>query len=252
MGRGVPKNGAERPKRGGLEAEAFVESSLLHAVMERRLKPGAKLDEDVLSEVFNISRTRVRKVLSLLGIQQVVTHKPGYGTFVAKPSATEARELFEVRQGVEQMVVGLIAARQPLPDFAPLRRIVEEERRGHEQHDAAVIRLSGDFHLVLAELSQNNLLKSYMQQLVTRTILVQALYSSQHICLVDDHAKVLEALERGDGLEAAARMARHLRAIAESCILRDMAEEAVDLRAIFLAAPALPAAALSLSAPIEI
>jgi DNA-binding GntR family transcriptional regulator len=229
----APPVAAEAPKRGGLEAEAFVEHSLLQAVMERRLKPGAKLDEDVLSEVFNISRTRLRKVLSLLGTQQVVTHKLGYGTFVAKPSAAEARELFDVRHGIEQMLVRMVGAQQPRPDFTPLRRIVEEERRVHDHHNAGAIQLSGDFHLILADLAGNKLLRSYLQQLVTRTILVLALYSSGHVCLVDDHAEVLDALERGDTGTAAERMARHLRSIEDSCVLRETDENAVDLRTIF-------------------
>ena len=223
---------SQAPKRGGLESEEFVQQSLLKAVMERRLKPGAKLDEDVLSEVFNISRTRVRKVLSLLGTQQVVTHKPGYGTFIAKPSVQEARELFEVRHGVEQMLVRIIGAKRPPLDLAVLRRIVDEEKLGHEEHNASFIELSGDFHLILADLAGNNLLRTYMQQLVTRTILVLAVYSRQHICLVDDHAQVLDALESGDIDGAAQRMALHLHAIQESCILRESEDEAADLRSI--------------------
>jgi len=224
---------SQAPKRGGLESEEFVQQSLLKAVMERRLKPGAKLNEDVLSEVFNISRTRVRKVLSLLGTQQVVTHKPGYGTFIAKPSVQEARELFEVRHGVEQMLVRMIGANRPRLDFTALRRIVDEEKIGHEAHNASFIQLSGDFHLVLADLAGNNLLRTYMQQLVTRTILVLAVYSRQHVCLVDDHTEVLDALESGDTEGAAQRMARHLHSIQTSCILRESDDEAADLRSIF-------------------
>src|SRR3981189_3540764 len=83
----APMTRAVALKRGGLETEQHVQREIIRAVMERRLKPGAKLDEDVLADVFNISRTRLRKVLSLLATQHIVTHKPNYGTFVAKPAA---------------------------------------------------------------------------------------------------------------------------------------------------------------------
>jgi DNA-binding GntR family transcriptional regulator len=150
-----------------------------------------------------------------------------------------------VRQGLEPVVGRMIGARRSRPDFTHLRRIVDEERRGHEQHNASVIELSGDFHLVLADLAGNKLLTSYMQQLVTRTILVLALYSSRHICLVDDHAEVLDALERGDTTTAAECMARHLHSIEDSCVLRDSDDEAMDLRTIFKPALQRPNGALT-------
>lgn len=201
--------------------------------MERRLRPGAELDEDILADVFNISRTRVRKVLSLLTTQLIVTHKLNYGTFVAKPSTSEAREVFEARRGIEDVLVHIICAKTPKPDFAPLRRFVADEQRAYDMKRAGAIELSGDFHMMLADLAGNSVLKAFLQQLVTRTILIQALYSPQHVCLAHEHTEVLEALERSDSSTAAKHMKRHLNSIERSCDLRERDEQLVDLRAIF-------------------
>ena len=225
------------PKRGGLEAEQFVQHTLVQAVVERRLRPGAKLDEDVLADVFNISRTRLRKVLSLLAAQLIVTHKPHYGTFVAKPSTSEARDIFQARHGIEEELVRITVAKRPKPDFTPLRRLVAEEQRAYVLKKAGAIQLSGDFHMMLADLSGNGLLKAFVQQLVIRTILIQVLYSPRHMCLVHEHQEILQALERGDGGTAAKSMSRHLHSIESSCVFMEMDEEATDLRKIFKLAP---------------
>ena len=220
-------------KRSGLEAEQFAQRELVRAVMERRLKPGTKLDEDVLADVFNISRTRLRKVLSLLATHLIVTHKPNYGTFVAMPSASEARDVFEARQGIEDVIVRIIGEKRSNGDFAALRRLVAEEQRAYKLQKAGAIELSGDFHMILADLAGNSLLKTYVHQLVIRTILIQVLYGPQHLCLAHEHAEILEALERCDTRAAAKRMSHHLHSIEGSCVFREMDEEAVDLRSIF-------------------
>lgn len=236
----APTGTLASPKRSGLEAEQFAQRELARAVMERRLKPGAKLDEDVLADVFDISRTRLRKVLSLLATHLIVTHKPNYGTFVAMPSASEAREVFEARQGIEDVIVRIIGKKRSVGELTALRRLVAEEQRAYKLQKAGAIELSGDFHMTLADLAGNALLKSYLHQLVIRTILIQVLYSPQHICLVHEHAAILEALERGDTRAAAKRMSHHLHSIEGSCVFREAVDEAVDLRSIFKHAHARP------------
>jgi len=221
-------------KWSGLEAEARVQHALVQAVMERRLKPGTKLDEEVLAEVFNISRTRLRNVLSQLATQLIVTHKPGYGTFTAKPTVAEARDVFQARHGIEDMLIHIVGGKYRSLDFTPLHEAVEKETHAHEHHDADAIEFACDFHLALADLAGNRLLASYMRQLVMRTILVQAVYSSRHVCLVDDHRQILAMLERGDATAAARIMSRHLQTIEESCVLHDDEDDPTDLRSIFL------------------
>lgn len=213
--------------------EKHVQRELVRAVMERRLKPGAKLDEDVLAEVFNISRTRLRTVLSLLATQLIVTSKPNYGSFIAKPSVAEARDVFEARRGIEALLVRIIASKPSQADFGRLRSFGAEERHAYDLGQVGAIELSGDFHMILADMAGNSVLSVYMHQLVTRTILIQVLYGPQHICLVHEHADILDALERGDADAAVAHMSRHFDSIQNSCDLRQIEEEAVDLRAIF-------------------
>ena len=233
ISRSAPNEGTERPKQGARDRELRARRALVQAVMDRRLKPGTKLDEDVLADHFAISRTRLRKVLSELASQMIVTHKPNYGTFIAKPTAAEALEIFEARRGIEDYLLRIIAAKSALPDFGPLRRYVAEEQRAYDLKRAGAIELSGDFHMILADLAGNSVLSGYLHQLVTRTILIQVLYGPKHFCLVHEHAEILEALERGDASSAAERLSRHFDSIQGSCDLRDIDDEVVDLRAIF-------------------
>ena len=85
----------------GAQHQDAIYRAISDAVIEHRLKPGARLREDALAEVFGISRTGIRKVLQRLAMEQLVTLTPGKGASVTRPSAEEAHEVFEARRLVE-------------------------------------------------------------------------------------------------------------------------------------------------------
>jgi DNA-binding GntR family transcriptional regulator len=72
------------------------------AITEHRLRPGTKLGEESLGEVFGVSRTKVREALFQLAKLKLVTMLPARGAFVAQPTVREAREVFGARRILER------------------------------------------------------------------------------------------------------------------------------------------------------
>src|SRR5215813_12430651 len=75
------------------------------AIVERRLRPGTKLREVSLGELFGVSRTTVRAALQRLEADGLVTIEPNKGASVSLPSAHEVSELFSLRRIVETGIV---------------------------------------------------------------------------------------------------------------------------------------------------
>src|SRR5215470_2033872 len=75
--------------------------SLRDAIVSHRLAPGTKLPEDELASIYSVSRTVIRAALQALAHDRLVRLEPNRGAFVAQPSQTEAREIFEMRMLVE-------------------------------------------------------------------------------------------------------------------------------------------------------
>jgi DNA-binding GntR family transcriptional regulator len=222
-----------RTRQKAQAAEERVHDEIVKAVMEHRLPPGAKLDEELLARLFGVSRTRLRKVIDLLGAEAIVTQRLNHGSYVNEPSVKQARDIFFARRGVEDMIVRLAAAKGSAKSFAALRAFVRRETKAYSSHARDTNHVSGDFHVILAELAGNEVLAAFARQLVVRTNLVQALYGPRHICLVHQHEEIIEALEAGDAERAAGIMADHLGAIEAACDLRDRTREPVDLAAVF-------------------
>lgn len=229
----APDSGPKKSGGKGLEA---IYRSISAAIIEHRLKPGARLREDALAEVFGISRTGIRKVLQRLALEQLVTLTPRRGASVSRPSVDDARDVFEARLMVECALMEVAATRITEADIQELRDMAKQERealRNREQRSA--IKLSADFHARLAEISGNRALAEFVGQLSSRSSLILAVYGNAgHLgCESHDHDNLVELLAAGDGARAKDFMKRHLKSIEASLSIFDEPEETPDLRDIF-------------------
>lgn len=111
----------------GSERTAAIYRALRHAIIEQALEPGAKLPEDAIGERFGVSRTLVRHALGQLAAEGLVELRRNRGAAVAKPSWDEARDIFEVRRGLERLVVLRLAGQLTREQVARLNDHVDNE-----------------------------------------------------------------------------------------------------------------------------
>lgn len=211
----------ETPKA-GLAAEREIFERILGAIAERRLPPGTKLTEESLVEIFGVTRARVRKVLLLLSQRGLVALEPNRGAFVAQPSRQETAALFHARHVIESETTTLVARLTGAARIEALARLEahieeEEEARGAGQ-TGRVIRLSGEFHRLLAELAGNPVLTAIIADLVWRTALALATHAGHEDtnCSPAEHPMIVAAIRAGDAVRAVAQMTEHLQHVAGS------------------------------------
>ena len=205
------------------------------AILEHRLHPGTKLVEERLAEIFSVSRARVREVLARLAHEQIVELFPQRGAYVAKPSSEQAIDIFEARRLIEPALLRRLVRTLTPDKVARLRRHQELELDAHRsENKRAIVRLSGEFHTLLAGLAGNSALSRSMRELSTLTCLIIVLYDSPTAtsCRADEHTQIVEAIGRRDIALAEKLMLEHLDHI-ESHLKLDAATEEVDLEAIF-------------------
>ncbi|MFD0878649.1 GntR family transcriptional regulator [Variovorax dokdonensis] len=205
------------------------------AILEHRLHPGTKLVEERLAEIFNVSRARIREVLARLAHEQIVELYPQRGAFVARPTIEQALDVFEARRLIEPAVLRRLIETLTPEKLAKLRLHQDLEQEARRRDDKrAVIRLSGEFHSLAAELAGNSALTRSMRELSVLTCLMIFLYDSPTTasCRADEHSQIIEAISKRDAARAEQLMLEHLEHI-ESSMKLDANEEQVDLEAIF-------------------
>jgi DNA-binding GntR family transcriptional regulator len=215
-------------------SEQVITERIISAVMEQRLPPGTKLSENVLCEAFGVSRARIRRVLLILAERGVIELPSNRGAFVARPSAEDARNVFGARRAIEPAITRTVAGKITRAELAMLQKQVDDETAAQiqgQRHDA--IRLSGAFHVRLAEIAENPVLARIVAELVARTSLIIGLFrASKRSCSEDDHRALLSAMSSHDGDRAADLMRDHLTHIERDLALPDAAAVPVDVRAI--------------------
>ncbi len=228
----MSRKNARAARSRGLTEEGVYER-VLGAIFEHRLPPGTKLGEDRLAAIFGVSRARIRRVLPRLAHEGLVALEPNRGAFVARPTVAEARDVFEARRLIEP---GIVERAVQHPErrhvVARLRQHVAAERRARAENDTrAIVRLSGEFHILLAEMAGNAVLARTMRELATRTCLVIALYDKPSVpsCLGEEHAEIIDAIASGEAARAAKLMVAHMHHVEQNLDLSITEAEPVDL-----------------------
>lgn len=212
-----------------------VYAYIFDAILEQRLAPGTKLNEESLGEIFGVSRTIIRRALSRLGHEQVVVLRPNRGAVVASPTIEEARQIVFARRVVEKAVTELVCENAEEAQIEQLKQMVRDEQACFDRGDrGAGIRLSGEFHLHLAEMAKNPPLLSFQRSLVSLCSLIIAQYESgaKSHCSYDEHFELIDAIAKRDKTKAVALMMHHLDHIEHKLELDDTGSEH-DLKAIF-------------------
>ncbi|OZI25884.1 GntR family transcriptional regulator [Bordetella genomosp. 9] len=207
------KSAARRAAAGG-DGEERIYQAVLQSVLGQRLKPGTKLPEAALCELFGVGRSLVQRVLQRLARDHVVELRPNRGAVVALPTPEEVGKLFEARRALEAAIVPLVARHATRADYAMLRRHLRQEHQAlHRSGQAQWALLASAFHTKLAELSRNPLLQRYLLETVSRCALVVAVYQppGNATCEHDEHEHVVNLIEAGEVAAAVRAMDQHLR-----------------------------------------
>ncbi len=222
--------------------ENDIYERMVAAILDHQLPPGTKLVEDRLAGAFGVSRTRIRPVLVRLANEQIVTLTPNRGAMVAQPTEAEAREVFEVRRLIEPTLIDCFIARATAADIAVLTRCIDEEEAARARGELRrAIRLSGDFHLHIANAAEHQTLGRILRELISRTSLILMAYrppatpqASQEAgaCNCREHRALLDAIRLRDAREAARLMREHLTQLEAQLVFELPDTAAPDLAAL--------------------
>ncbi|MGF1622487.1 MAG: GntR family transcriptional regulator [Rhodomicrobiaceae bacterium] len=197
-------------------------SALRSAILERILLPGMKLPEDLLGERFGASRTLVRQALERLAAEGLVELRRNRGAAVATPSLEEARDLFELRAQIEDLMISRLAGRFTEKHAETLEAHIAREIAAENGPEPISIRLATEFHILMAQLTESPVLLRYVEEVAYRCGLTLAQFSRPHSadCGIQEHRQILDALSAGDEAKARELMRTHLSAVADRALIK--------------------------------
>ena len=161
-----------------------------------------------IGEIYGASRTLVRSALQQLAHEGIVNIEKNRGAFVARPTPADAREVFEARRLIEPTIVDHACEAASPAWLERLGRHLTEERDAELRGDArASVRLSGEFHKLVAEMSGHSIYLGFLKELIARSSLIILLYRRHDTpaCGTDHHAEIVTAIRKRDKVAARAQ-----------------------------------------------
>jgi len=192
--------------------EAIVEA-IIYDVMQQHLGPGTRLSEKSVCDRFGVSRMNVRRALLTLSNIGVVELQANKGARIRQPTLQQAMTLFETRRAIESIIIKSVVAQRSDADIISLNAHVEREEQAFSNNDRhQLIRLSGEFHLLIASFQNNHLLTGFMQTLITQSSLITGMYGQHSFsnCPPSEHRNLIEAIKNQDEHLALNLMMAHL------------------------------------------
>jgi len=183
------------------------------------IEPGHKLNETALAKRFGTSRGPIREGLRRLEERGLVIFSPNIGARVASYSLKKLFKLFQAREALEGMTARLAAESMSYDEKLSLRKVFNEHRQlFDEKQDIPYIQSPGDwdFHYLIAKGCRNPILTDLLCNELYQMI---RLGRRQHQDIpgrgrraLDEHHRILEAIEESDGEMAEFMMRRHIKA----------------------------------------
>lgn len=201
-------------------AAETVFDDLRGAILTGKLPVGTRLPSEAkLAERYGVSRPIIREAMRSLQTLGLTRSRSGSGSFVISDrqgpelayGSYSARELIEARPFVEVPATGWAALRRSPDQLARLLALCDSMER---QEDALKwVKLDSDFHVLIAEASQNRLFARIVldsrEALMRQSELVN-LMADRRLASNHEHRRIANAIARGHEADAQAAMRDHL------------------------------------------
>ena len=208
-----------------------VTQEIKRLILSGRLVGGMHLQEQILAEQLNMSRTPVREALSRLAQENLLVAGPKRGFKVRTFTYKEILDAFEVRASLEGTACRIAAERELSEDACvELNECVEEGFRLNERSDVGLRHLEAwmamneRFHSVIVSATDNAMLEEMLnaaQCLPLASVRHIHWYHNKERYLkftelaAKQHAVVFDAIRLGQSYRAEAAMREHIWASAE-------------------------------------
>jgi DNA-binding GntR family transcriptional regulator len=146
-----------------------IADTLVNDIIQGTLLPGERLQEIAIAERFGVSRGPIREALRIVEKEGLIQMRPRYGSFVAKLSEAEVRDIFEVRGILLSLAARRIAETKSSAILAFLRegtRRLEMTVNDSKEFLPVIYRCS----IYVTDQTENALARSILISLARRTL----------------------------------------------------------------------------------
>lgn len=200
-----------------------IREAIEHDIFSGKLRPGVKLDEEVLAARYGASRTPVREAFQQLASQGHIELRPHMGAFVAKLSVPELAEMFETMAFLEAACAALASRRHTDADRKLLSAAQDScQKAAKKKNPDLFYAANARFHECIYTAGHNEYLATETRRLRNRLEAYRresTFHPGLMALTVREHDKILQAILDMDENAAALHMRGHLDTLRDDAIV---------------------------------
>lgn len=192
-----------------------IRLALTDQILSGQRLPGSALDENELARSYGASRTPVREALRQLAASGLVVHRPHRGAVIALPTGQMLSDMFQIMSELEGLCAEYAARSMTLAERSHLLTTHSRMAAIVNSGDRAAYSSANEgFHALLYDGSHN----AYLAELTLQTRQrLRPFRRAQFFSSLDrlihsheEHDTVVQAILRGDHLNARLAMVQHI------------------------------------------
>jgi DNA-binding GntR family transcriptional regulator len=199
-----------------------VAARIRGAIVAGEFKPGQRLVERDLCEMFGVSRPPVREALRQLDAEGFIQTVPNRGPIVTELNPGSVRSLYEVRAVLEAQAAKLFSERASNEEIKALTAATKEIERTYKKGTAdEKLAAKNHFYDILIDGSRNEMLSAMFRTINDRINVLRRMSMASRERLPHSLAEIraiVEAIVRRDGAKAFELSIQHVEAASEAAL----------------------------------
>ena len=202
-----------------------VFNTLRSAIITGELSPGERLMEIKLANELGVSRTPVREALRKLEREGLVITTARKGAEVAPINEKDLKEVLEIRKSLESLACQ-IASQKITPaqteELAAMNGLIAQAIEANDTE--SITQMDIEFHEIIYTVTENQRLIDMLHQLKEHILRYRLQYikdMKNKKNIVDEHNKIINALENHNARSARREIERHIE-LQEKYILNNL------------------------------
>ncbi|MFQ6332691.1 GntR family transcriptional regulator [Methylophilus sp. 3sh_L] len=189
-------------------------TQLKQKIISFELYPGTRVTEQVLAEMFGVSRTPIRQALQRLEIEGFLSIRPKQGCFIRELDVNELMEYYEARIALELLIVESAVNAMTDKQLEQMMALWHPDIHDNElQHGIDLGEKDESFHVGLALASDKPVLASLLKNINHRIRVIRRLdlnSDNRSQRTYKEHFEILQHIKERDTSKAKQAMKRHI------------------------------------------
>ena len=199
-----------------------VYEEIMDAIVTQRLAPSQKVSENILTEMFDISRTTARNIMEQLTAQQFLVSISPRVTRVAPLTLLDVKQNFAMRKMLQPNIFAMAASQVDFAEFVKLNDALSHKGPINDDHVVLkLLKANKRFNVYVAEQVKYPLLMHWVSQLEDTTMRIYWLYAKMKRVLpfTWEHQRELLEAVKNDHAEDIRDQTHKILAICEERVL---------------------------------